>query len=278
MSVIKQKLAERDAECISLHDTITLITRSDGVSYQEAARWLKSAIPDTEDFFFCEHGEEVGWVCSSIEHDREYSYDGHTDQTVRKPIFNLLGFAARDGNPENYNRWGPGPELKEFKAYGFHRDQITTFLLKQGIKTAPENIANDDVPGTDLSMVSPEAQRAYSAEIEAYRAEVERLHGENNLLTRELERLNRHSSDIPSAETKQREEMPGYSTPVLAVLNAAITEFFEPRRNPDAKREEVVKWIKSKMLDAGLADSDNIAAAIFTIIKPENHDPKKRRG
>lgn len=277
MSVIKQKLAERDAEGISLHDTITLITRSDGVSYQEAATWLKSAIPDTEDFFFCEYVEKVGWLCSRIEDEWEGFDDGRAEK-ARNSIFKLLEFADRNGNPENYSRWGQGPELKEFKAYGFHRDQITTFLLKQGIKTVTENIANDDVPGTDLSMVSAEAQRADSAEIDAYRAEVERLHGENNLLTRELERLNRYSSDIPAAETKQHEEMPGYSTPVLAVLNAAITEFFEPRRNPDAKKEEVVKWIKSRMLDAGLADSDNIAAAIFTIIKPENHDPRKRRG
>ena len=39
-----------------------------------------------------------------------------------------------------------------------------------------------------------------------------------------------------------------YSTALIAIQNAAIAEFFEPRRNVDAKKEEVVAWIKSKML------------------------------
>jgi len=69
-----------------------------------------------------------------------------------------------------------------------------------------------------------------------------------------------------------------YPTPLLQMLNAAIAEFFEPRRNVDAKKGEVVEWIKSKMIASGMADSDNIAAAIFTIIKPADHDPRKRRG
>lgn len=77
---------------------------------------------------------------------------------------------------------------------------------------------------------------------------------------------------------KQSVEKTGYSTPHLAILNAAIAEFFEPRRERDAKREEVVGWIKSKMTAFGMADSDNIAQAIFTIIKPVDHAPRKRRG
>lgn len=80
------------------------------------------------------------------------------------------------------------------------------------------------------------------------------------------------------AGTRRSEETPGYSTQHLVILNAAIAEFFEPRRDRDAKREEVVDWIKSKMTASGLADSDNIAQAIFTIIKPVGHDPRKRRG
>ncbi len=78
--------------------------------------------------------------------------------------------------------------------------------------------------------------------------------------------------------TKRSEEKTGYSTPHLVILNAAIAEFFEPRGERDAKREEVVNWIKSKMTASGMADSENIAQAIFTIIKPVDHDPKKRRG
>lgn len=81
-----------------------------------------------------------------------------------------------------------------------------------------------------------------------------------------------------AAGTRRSEEKPGYSTPHLVILNAAIAEFFERRRDRDAKREEVVDWIKSKMTASGMADSDNIAQAIFTIIKRPGHDPKKRRG
>lgn len=78
--------------------------------------------------------------------------------------------------------------------------------------------------------------------------------------------------------TKRSEEKLGYTTPHLVILNAAIAEFFEQRKERDAKKEEVVDWIKNKMTASGMADSDNIAQAMFTIIKPSNHDPRKRRG
>lgn len=68
-----------------------------------------------------------------------------------------------------------------------------------------------------------------------------------------------------------------YLTPLLAIQHAAIAEFFAPRRNPDAKSEEVVEWIKAAMANAKLPVSDNVARAIFTIIRPPNHNPKKRR-
>ena len=73
------------------------------------------------------------------------------------------------------------------------------------------------------------------------------------------------------------EATPPYSTPWLTIQQAAITEFFNPRRNPDAKRDEVVAWIKQQAEKAGLPDSNNVATTIFTIIKPANHDPKKKR-
>ncbi len=69
-----------------------------------------------------------------------------------------------------------------------------------------------------------------------------------------------------------------YSTPLLMIMNAAIAEFFMPRRDKDAKREEVVNWIKTQMSASKMPDSENIAVAIFTIIKPLDHDPRKRRG
>lgn len=75
----------------------------------------------------------------------------------------------------------------------------------------------------------------------------------------------------------QTENPPPYSTSWLSIQQAAISEFFNPRRNPDAKRDEIVEWINKKAETAGLSESDNIANAIFTIIKPKNHDPKKKR-
>lgn len=83
---------------------------------------------------------------------------------------------------------------------------------------------------------------------------------------------------VEGVKPQRNEEDSGYATQHLVILNAAIAEFFEPRRDRDAKREEVVDWIKSKMTASGMADSDNIAQAMFTIIKPFDHDPKKRRG
>jgi hypothetical protein len=69
-----------------------------------------------------------------------------------------------------------------------------------------------------------------------------------------------------------------YSTPLLAIQLAAIEQFFDPRQNPDPKKEEVVEWIIAKLARARLKESRQIAEAIFTVIKPEDHDPKKKRG
>ena len=68
-----------------------------------------------------------------------------------------------------------------------------------------------------------------------------------------------------------------YSTKWLEIQQAAIAQFFNPRRNPDAKKNEVIGWINLQAVNVGLGESNNIASTIFTIIKPENHDPKKKR-
>lgn len=68
-----------------------------------------------------------------------------------------------------------------------------------------------------------------------------------------------------------------YSSKWLEIQQSAIAQFFNPRRNPDVKKEEVVEWINTQAVSAGLGESKNIASTIFTIIKPENHDPKKKR-
>lgn len=68
-----------------------------------------------------------------------------------------------------------------------------------------------------------------------------------------------------------------YSTPIMDVMREAVAEFFEPRRSVDPKKAEVVDWVHGRLGEKGLA-SNNIAEAIFTIIKPDDHDPRKRRG
>lgn len=68
-----------------------------------------------------------------------------------------------------------------------------------------------------------------------------------------------------------------YSTSWLFIQWAATAEFFEQRGAVDAKKEEVVDWIIDKAKQAGLPYSKNIAEAMFTIIKPHDHDPRKRR-
>lgn len=76
---------------------------------------------------------------------------------------------------------------------------------------------------------------------------------------------------------KQHEIASEYSAAWLNIQQAAIAQFFNPRRDYDAKRDDVVKWIKQRAKEAGLLDSDHIARSIFTIIKPANHNPKKKR-
>ncbi len=68
-----------------------------------------------------------------------------------------------------------------------------------------------------------------------------------------------------------------YSNKWLAIQQAAIAQFFNPRRNPDAKSEEVIKWIIKQAKTAGIKEPATIAAAIFTIIKPEDHNVKTKR-
>ena len=68
-----------------------------------------------------------------------------------------------------------------------------------------------------------------------------------------------------------------YSTKWLEVQQAAIEEFFSPRHEVDAKKEEVIQWIEMKAKELKIRDPNRIATSIFTIIKPEDHSPRKRR-
>lgn len=87
------------------------------------------------------------------------------------------------------------------------------------------------------------------------------------------------SIDIENSKHGTMDRWPwgNYENEYLNILSDAVFEFFEPRRNPDAKRDEVVDWIKERLVQAGLDGSDNIASTMFTIIKPADHNPRKRR-
>lgn len=69
-----------------------------------------------------------------------------------------------------------------------------------------------------------------------------------------------------------------YSTPLLELQKAAIFEFYSQPRVVDPKKNDVVEWLFAAAKELDLPLSDNVADAMFTIIKPKDHNPKKRRG
>jgi hypothetical protein len=69
-----------------------------------------------------------------------------------------------------------------------------------------------------------------------------------------------------------------YSTPLLKLQNAAIDEFYAHRSGVDPKKDDVIKWLISAGKELDLEVSRNVAEAMFTIIKPKDHNPRKRRG
>ena len=68
-----------------------------------------------------------------------------------------------------------------------------------------------------------------------------------------------------------------YSTDLLNLLNLAISQFYNPRQKKDAKKDEIKEWIKIKGKELNIYVSDNVADSIFTIIKPNDHNPKVKR-
>ena len=67
-------------------------------------------------------------------------------------------------------------------------------------------------------------------------------------------------------------------TPLISILIEAIHQHFPEGREIDPKKASVVEWILEKAKKEGITVSKNNADAIFTIIKPLNHNPKKRKG
>lgn len=72
-------------------------------------------------------------------------------------------------------------------------------------------------------------------------------------------------------------ETGNYSSELLNILDLAIVNFYESRREVDPKKEEVLEWLATKAKELKVNLSDNIAEAIFTIIKPDDHNPKIKR-
>tara|TARA_R110002110_G_scaffold110071_5_gene274522 strand:+ start:7110 stop:7832 length:723 start_codon:yes stop_codon:yes gene_type:complete len=98
------------------------------------------------------------------------------------------------------------------------------------------------------------------------------------VITREerdrFERLYAINGELREAEASYRR----HTTPHLEILKGAIAEFFEPRRSRDAKKEEVVRWIIAEMEKKGGKPAKYVAESMFTIIKPVDHNPKRRKG
>lgn len=90
-----------------------------------------------------------------------------------------------------------------------------------------------------------------------------------------------HSHDVPT-EIDHRMQIAfndnSYSTPLLKLQKTAIDEFYSRRRAVDPTKDEVVEWLTSKERKLDFTVSANVAEAMFTIIKPKDHDPRKRRG
>ncbi|WP_372796880.1 hypothetical protein [Litorivivens sp.] len=68
-----------------------------------------------------------------------------------------------------------------------------------------------------------------------------------------------------------------YSTPILELMQAVVEKFFHPRPSVDPKKDAVVSWIIERMKNDELDPSINLAEAIFTIIKPPDHNPRRRK-
>ena len=87
-------------------------------------------------------------------------------------------------------------------------------------------------------------------------------------------------NDFYKPETKSTQlEKPKdiYNTDLLDILNQAANQFFSPRKNLDAKKDEVTEWIINKGKEKKIEVAAHVAGVMFTIIKPNDHNPKIKR-
>ncbi len=69
-----------------------------------------------------------------------------------------------------------------------------------------------------------------------------------------------------------------FDSKYLRLLKSAKDLLFEPERVQDPKRKDAKKVIYSLAKEQRIEVSENVVSAIFTIIKPDDHNPKKRKG
>ena len=196
--------------------------------------------------------------------------------------------------------WGNTP-LKDYLRYDRWKERGAWFILvgyegnpetkeKHPI-LAPENDFNEDI---DYEKMSPEGKINFKR-LEAFWKNTDNYRRENGrpqqyidwALSKGIRPLwldwaIEHKLYVPKQEAIQKKIETAnvdtiYSTKWLEVQQAAIAEFFSPRHEVDAKKEEIVSWIIWMAGEAGIKAPENIAKAIFTIIKPLNHSPKVRR-
>lgn len=85
-------------------------------------------------------------------------------------------------------------------------------------------------------------------------------------------------SNSDNSTSNNKVQLFKYESDLLKIQQLAISEFYLFRKNVDPKSNEVTEWIKNKGEELKINVSTNIAEALFTIIKPNDHNPKIKRG
>lgn len=153
-------------------------------------------------------------------------------------------------------------------------DPIPRFVYIDASEGASKFSCVYDYDGTKYLMVSG-IKKYHESEIKSHSIKLTDCDG-TVVPREERDRFERQYGVFGPAEPAAH--LPRYCTPYLEVMHLAIAEFFEPRRDRDAKRQEVVSWIQERLTELGIGESAHIARAMFTIIKPTDHSPRKRRG
>ena len=156
-------------------------------------------------------------------------------------------------------------------------ESVVGWNVEVGIKTEQQEVWEvtvlETLEGKEYAVTEMQPPGNHSAECKPFRLDI-KTHYLAPIITRE--ERDRFESEHAMSDTPVTRSGT-YSTHYIEVMHNAVAEFFEPRHDVDPKKAEVVDWVNTRLAEKGLR-SDNIAQAIFTIIKPADHDPRKRRG